>query len=95
MAFKGDIPAGMLVQHSCDNKWCVNPDHLSLGTDATNAWDKQIKARSAHHKLTDADVIAIKCAIKSGSPLRAIARANGISQKLVQKIANGEIWQHV
>lgn len=55
-AFNGPIPDGMLVQHSCDNRWCVNPNHLSLGTDATNALDKQLKgsrgkearARSSH-----------------------------------------------
>ena len=45
-AFKGEIPAGMLVQHSCDIKICVNPDHLSLGTDKTNSDDKIRKGRA-------------------------------------------------
>ncbi len=33
-AFVGEIPDGMLVQHSCDNHWCVAPHHLSLGRDS-------------------------------------------------------------
>jgi HNH endonuclease len=34
---KGDIPDDMEIMHSCDHKWCVNPNHLSLGTRAENA----------------------------------------------------------
>lgn len=52
-AFKGPIPAGMLIQHSCDNRWCCNPEHLSLGTDATNARDALLKGRTASPELDD------------------------------------------
>lgn len=42
---KGPIPAGCLVMHTCDNRLCLNPDHLALGTDHKNAIDKEIKGR--------------------------------------------------
>lgn len=42
-----DIPAGMVVMHSCDNPPCCNPKHLSLGTHTDNAADRHRKGRDA------------------------------------------------
>jgi hypothetical protein len=46
--FRSTDVAGKLVTHSCDVNFCVNPDHLRIGTHATNvqeAWDRGRQTR--------------------------------------------------
>lgn len=42
---KGAIPEGMVVMHTCDNRACVNPSHLELGSYRDNAKDASDKGR--------------------------------------------------
>lgn len=46
IANRKQIPNGLLVLHSCDNRRCVNPDHLRTGTDLDNMIDR--KARGGY-----------------------------------------------
>jgi len=43
--FRGPIPKGMVICHTCDNRPCCNPLHLFLGTFDTNNKDMAAKGR--------------------------------------------------
>ena len=96
--FVGAIPNGMCVCHSCDNRKCINPSHLWLGTHADNANDMVRKNRSLvgsrHHnaKLTEELVLRIR---NDNREHREIAADYGVSYGLVGHIKRRLVWRHV
>lgn len=98
---KGDIPAGMDVLHSCDNRACVNPAHLFLGTPKDNSDDCHSKRRHrfgiAHpnSKLDDAAVVAIFRLAKSGFTQIEIAARMGVDRANISYVTRRKTWAHV
>lgn len=43
--YKGPIPTGKIIMHTCDNPPCVNPEHLLIGTRGDNNRDAMLKGR--------------------------------------------------
>ena len=46
----GEIPKGKFVLHKCDNKQCINPGHLFIGSQADNMKDMNTKGRGNYNK---------------------------------------------
>lgn len=93
-AAKGSITSGLLVRHSCDNRRCVNPKHLVLGTDATNMKDAAVKNRMAH-KLDLPDISEIRRLNIEGFSQVDLGKMFGLHQGTVSKIINRKRRQHV
>lgn len=93
---KGPVADGLEILHSCDNRLCCNPAHLSVGTKHDNAADRVARNRiSWNHKgtkLTAATARAIKDAHGKASSGQ-LAKQFGISQSYVFHIWGGRSWK--
>lgn len=95
---KGEIPDDLVVRHTCDNKACVNPDHLILGTHQDNSTDMVSRDRQAKGslvgtaKLTEEIIVMIRSL--SGSS-QQLAKFFDCSKTTIKDIRNNKIWKHV
>lgn len=97
MIYKGD-PADLFVCHTCDNRNCVNPDHLWLGTNTDNMRDMSKKGRHRspevhpNAKLSD---LAVADILTSNERNIDLARTYGMSRSQICKIKLGQSWAKI
>lgn len=85
--------------HSCDNRACVNPDHLSIGSYKDNMQDCSRKGRTAKNKgnrhISDEDIREIRKALTKGETQKSIALRFGLSQPAICLINTKKTWSDV
>lgn len=96
----GAIPDGMCVLHRCDNRCCVNPEHLFLGTNLDNIADRVAKGRNhditgeknPRARLSENEVLAIRASLERD---RVLSKRYGVSYSLISQIRNRYVWKHI
>lgn len=92
----GPIPEGLCVLHRCDNRRCVNVEHLFLGTRSDNSADMKQKRRGTvgernrHAKLTWEHVRQIRA---SSDPTRELVKRYGVSRSTIKRVRAGSHWR--
>lgn len=103
LANGASVPTGMCVMHSCDNRSCCRPSHLSVGTTHDNVTDCLSKGRfnqtalargeeQGLHKLTKVQVLDIRRRSADGERSRVLASEHGVSKATVNRIVARQAW---
>lgn len=105
----GPIPSDLCVCHICDNRRCVKPFHLFIGTSAENTADKVSKNRQARNtrmgslvragedhtqaKLSASDVEQIRLRSAGGESYAALGREFGVTKSTIYSAVKGRNWR--
>jgi hypothetical protein len=93
----------IVIRHTCDNRWCVEIDHLVEGTVADNNQDKVDRDRSYHPTgernpsavLTEEDVFEIRRLHEDGWSRSYIAKQFNINNNMIYQITTRRTWKHI
>ena len=95
--YKGEIPEGYIVRHTCDNRKCINPDHLILGTHVDNVKDRVERNRSAKHEKNGRSKLTLDIAreIRQDTQTKNehLAKKYGVDSKVIRNIKQNKSWK--
>ena len=101
----GSIPEGLCVCHHCDNRGCVNPRHLWIGTRADNLRDMTQKGRRSYNtgtrgearwnaKFTERKIYEVNELLDEGKLTHCeIADRYGVCRSTITSIHTGHSWR--
>ena len=82
---------GVVIRHCCDNRKCINPEHLIAGTQSENMHDRKRPGKK-YMKLTREQAATILLRLFIGEGGSALAREYGVSAQMVSHIKHGRQW---
>lgn len=100
----GHIPSGKVLMHKCDNRKCVNPAHLVVGTAGENNKDRDLKGRhialrgEAHGmaRLNERAVKRIKqLQARQAEERSRLAEKLGVDIVTLNDVIRGKTWKAV
>ena len=94
-AFKGEFDESLFVLHRCDNRKCINPEHLFAGTRQDNMKDMVANGRKppSRPKLSKEQVKTILAQLADGATNKDLANEYGVHQSTVSHIRHGRVWK--
>lgn len=91
----GLILNDLYVCHICDNRLCVNPKHLFLGTHLDNVRDMYSKKRNNKYKERTLSENQVKAIRNDTRPIKDIASGYGVSFNVVREIKRYRTYKDV